>query len=61
MEQSGLETVMLDGARPVEAAIRYFRTRLARMAARLQERNRNASVTGHPTHVFVGGREWRAP
>jgi hypothetical protein len=31
MEQSGLETVMLDGVRPVEAAIRYFRTRLARM------------------------------
>jgi hypothetical protein len=25
MEQSGLENVMLDGARPVEAAIRYFR------------------------------------
>ena len=31
MEQSGLEKVMLDGVRPVEAAIRYFRTRLARM------------------------------
>jgi hypothetical protein len=31
MEQSGLENVMLDGVRPVEAAIRYFRTRLARM------------------------------
>lgn len=31
MEQSGLEQVMLDGARPVEAAIRYFRARLARM------------------------------
>ena len=31
MEQSGLEKVMLDDVRPVEAAIRYFRTRLARM------------------------------
>ena len=31
MEQSRLEQVMLDGARPVEAAIRYFRARLARM------------------------------
>jgi hypothetical protein len=31
MEQSGLEQVMLDGTRPVEAAIRYFRARLARM------------------------------
>jgi hypothetical protein len=31
MEQSGLKKVMLDGVRPVEAAIRYFRTRLARM------------------------------
>ena len=31
LEQSGLEKVMLDGVRPVEAAIRYFRTRLARM------------------------------
>jgi hypothetical protein len=31
MEQSGLEKVMLDGVRPVEAAIRYFRARLARM------------------------------
>ena len=31
MEQSGLEQVMLDGVRPVETAIRYFRARLARM------------------------------
>jgi hypothetical protein len=31
LEQSGLEKVMLDGVRPVEAAIRYFRARLARM------------------------------
>jgi hypothetical protein len=31
LEQSGLEKVMLDGARPVEAAIRYFRARLPRM------------------------------
>jgi len=31
MEQSGLEKVMLDGVGPVETAIRYFRTRLARM------------------------------
>ena len=28
LEQSGLEKVMLDGVRPVEAAIRYFRARL---------------------------------
>jgi hypothetical protein len=31
LEQSGLEEVMLDGVRPVEAAIRYFRARLGRM------------------------------
>jgi hypothetical protein len=31
LEQSGLEKVMLDGVRPVEAAIRYFRARLERM------------------------------
>jgi hypothetical protein len=31
LEQSGLEKVTLDGVRPVEAAIRYFRARLARM------------------------------
>jgi hypothetical protein len=31
MEQSGLAQVMLDGTRPVEAAIRYFRARMARM------------------------------
>ena len=31
LEQSGLEKVMLDGAWPVEAAIRYFRARLERM------------------------------
>src|SRR5262249_39262758 len=31
LEQSGLEAVMLDGVRPVEAAIRYFRARLERM------------------------------
>jgi hypothetical protein len=31
LEQSGLEKVMLDGVRPVEAAIRYFRARLGRM------------------------------
>jgi hypothetical protein len=31
LEQSGLEKVMLDGVRPVEAAIRYFRARLPRM------------------------------
>jgi hypothetical protein len=31
LEQSGLEKVMLDGLRPVEAAIRYFRARLERM------------------------------
>lgn len=39
LEQSGLDKVMLDGARPVEAAIRYFRARLERMnyaAARRQ-------------------------
>ena len=31
LEQSGLEKVTLDGVRPVEAAIRYFRARLPRM------------------------------
>ena len=31
LEQSGLETVMLDGVRPVEDAFRYFRARLERM------------------------------
>jgi len=31
LERSGLEKVMLDGAWPVEAAMRYFRARLARM------------------------------
>ena len=31
LEQSGLDKVMLDGVRPVEAAIRYFRARLPRM------------------------------
>ena len=29
LEQSGLEKVMLDGVRPVEAAIRYFRRALS--------------------------------
>jgi hypothetical protein len=32
LEQSGLDKVTLDGVRPVEAAIRYFRARLPRMA-----------------------------
>ncbi len=39
LEQSGLDKVTLDGVRPVEAAIRYFRARLPRMeyaAARRQ-------------------------
>jgi hypothetical protein len=31
LEQSGLDKVTLDGVRPVEAAIRYFRARLPRM------------------------------
>jgi hypothetical protein len=31
LEQSGLAKVTLDGVRPVEAAIRYFRSRLPRM------------------------------
>jgi hypothetical protein len=31
LAQSGLEKVTLDGVRPVEAAIRYFRARLPRM------------------------------
>jgi hypothetical protein len=31
LERSGLEKVTLDGVRPVEAAIRYFRARLPRM------------------------------
>jgi len=31
LEQSGLEKITLDGVRPVEAAIRYFRARLPRM------------------------------
>jgi len=31
LEQSGLEKVTLDGVRPVEAALRYFRARLPRM------------------------------
>jgi len=35
LERSGLEKVMLDGVWPVEAAIRYFRARLPRIARRL--------------------------
>jgi hypothetical protein len=31
LEQSGLDKITLDGGRPVEAAIRYFQARLARM------------------------------
>jgi hypothetical protein len=31
LEQSGLDKITLDGVRPVEAAIRYFRARLPRM------------------------------
>jgi hypothetical protein len=31
LERSGLDKVILDGVRPVEAAIRYFRARLPRM------------------------------
>lgn len=36
LEQSGLEKIMLGGVRPVEAAIRYFRARLAPWTTRVR-------------------------
>jgi hypothetical protein len=60
LEQSGLEKVMLDGVRPVEAAIRYFRARLARMDyAGARPRRGPSARRSHPGRAAAGVRRGR--